>query len=236
MDARIVEFAEVLRQNGLKVAVSETLDAARAAAELGLEDRDQFRALMRATLCKREADVASFDRAFEFYFTGAARTFEKIDEALARRIEEEGLLEGDELKMILWMLPQLAGGMSPMAQAVLNGDRAQLAQIFRQAALQLDFGRMQSSLQTGFFTRRMLVGAGVEKMRSDLAALNSEMAARGISPGGLEVVSRYLSEAMRKVEDAARAEVSRQGDARLSKASGGLNDRAFHTLSRAEVE
>ena len=236
MDARIVEFAEVLRQNGLKVAMSETLDAARGASELGLEDREQFRAVMRATLCKREADVATFDRAFEFYFTGAARTFEAIDAALARRIEEEGLLEGDDLKMILWMLPSLAGGMSPMAQAVLNGDRSMLAQIFRQAALQLDFGRMQSSLQTGFFTRRMLVGAGVEQMRGDLASLQRELVARGVTPGGVEVVSRYLSEAMRKVEDAARAEVDRQGKARLKKASGGLNDRAFHTLSRAEVD
>ena len=63
MDARIVEFSEVLRQNGLKVAMSETLDAARAATELGLVDREQFRAVMRCTLCKREADVATFDRA-----------------------------------------------------------------------------------------------------------------------------------------------------------------------------
>jgi len=236
VDARIVEFAEVLRQNGLKVALSETMDAARAAAELGLADRDQFRALMRATLCKRVADVGTFDRAFEFYFTGAAKTFEAIDQALAKRIAEEGLLEGDDLKMIVWMLPQLAAGLSPMAQAVVDGDRSRLAQIFRQAALQLDFGRMQSSLQTGFFTRRMLIGAGVEQLRSDLQSLQGELGRRGLSGGGVEVVSRYLSEAMRKVEDAARAEVDRQGKARLKKATGGINDRAFHTLSRAEVE
>ncbi len=236
MDARIVEFAQVLRQNGLKVAISETLDAAHAVSQLGLSDREQFRAVMRATLCKRAADESAFDRAFEFFFSGAARTFEAIDAALARRIEEEGLLEGDDLKMILWMLPQLLGGMSPMAQAVLNGDRSMLARIFGQAALQLDFSRMQSSLQTGFFTRRMLIGAGVEQMRGDLASLQRELVARGVTQGGVEIVSRYLSEAMRKVEDAAREEVDRQGKARLAKASGGINDRAFHTLSRVEVD
>jgi uncharacterized protein with von Willebrand factor type A (vWA) domain len=236
MDARIVEFAEVLRQNGLKVAMSETLDAARATTELGLDDREQFRAVLCCTLCKREGDVSTFDRAFDFYFSGAAKSFEQIDEALAKRLEEEGLLQGDDLKMILWMLPQLAAGMSPMAQAALSGDRALLAQLFRSAALQLDFGRMQSSLQTGFFTRRMLVGAGVDRMRSDLQSLASELGARGVTTDGLEVVSRYLSEAMRKVEEAARQEVDRQGKARLKKATGGLNDRAFHTLSRREVE
>jgi uncharacterized protein with von Willebrand factor type A (vWA) domain len=50
------------------------------------------------------------------------------------------------------------------------------------------------------------------------------------------VVSRHLAEALRKVEEAARREVDRQARARLRKASGALADRAFHTLSREEVE
>jgi len=39
MEARIVEFAEVLRQNGVRVATSELLDASRAATLVDLSDR-----------------------------------------------------------------------------------------------------------------------------------------------------------------------------------------------------
>jgi len=236
VDARLVEFSEVLRQNGLRISVSESLDAARAVGLSGLADREAFRAVLKSTLCKRAQDVDTFDRAFDFYFSGAAKTFEAIDRALLERIQEEKLLEGDDLAMLMHWLPRLQEALSPLSQAALQGNAAALARLFRQSALQLDFGRLQSTLQQGFFSRRLLTGAGVESMRSELSGLERELTARGLSPQGLEVVQSQLAQALRSVEDAARREVQRQAQARLRKPTGGLNDRAFHTLGRAEVD
>jgi hypothetical protein len=236
MEARLVEFAEVLRQNGVRVSTAEVADAVSAVEIIGMADPHQFKSALRATLVKREIDQEVFDRAFGFFFSGAARTFEALDRSMLKQLEEQGLLEGDELEMVLATVNRLFNQMSPLAQAALQGDRARLAQIFRAASLQLDFARMESSLQTGFFSRRLMAGAGGEKARSDLSSLEAELQARGLSADGLEIVSRHLADAMRKVEEAARREVDRQGKARIRKASGGLSDRAFHTLSRAEVE
>src|SRR6218665_3669120 len=102
MDARIVEFAEVLRQNGVRVSTSEVTDAARATAEVGLGDKTVFRAVLRTTLIKREQDVELFQRAFDFFFSGAAKTFEGIDKSLAQSIQDQGLVEGDNLTMLLY--------------------------------------------------------------------------------------------------------------------------------------
>ncbi|HLL55088.1 MAG TPA: VWA domain-containing protein [Myxococcaceae bacterium] len=236
MEARLIEFVEVLRQNGVRVSTAEAADAVSAVEIIGLEDPQRFKSALRATLVKRELDQEVFDRAFGFFFSGAAKTFEAIDRSILKQLEEQGLLEGDELAMVLATMNQLFNQLSPLAQAALQGDRARLARIFRSATLQLDLSRMESSLQTGFFSRRMMAGAGGEKARSDLASLEAELRARGLSADGLEIVSRHLADAMRKVEDAARREVDRQSKARIRKASGGLSDRAFHTLSRAEVE
>ncbi len=236
MDARVVEFVEVLRQNGLKVAVSEAKDAVRALAEVGVDEAGLTRATLKATLCKRAQDVAIFDKAFDFFFAGAARTLENIDKALLARIEEEGLLDDDELEMIVWMLERLGGQLSPLTQAALQGDRGKLAQLFREASLQLDFSRIQNALQTGFYSRRLLTAAGAEGMRGDLASLEAELAARGLGEAKLEVVSRHLASALRKVEDAARQEVQRQSSARLKRPSASVEDKALHTLSRQEVE
>lgn len=236
MDARIVEFVEVLRQNGLRVAVTETLDAARATADIGLVDPDRFRATLKATLCKRSTDVRTFDRAFDFFFSGAAHTLEAIDKSLLARLKEAGTLEGDELTMIIHQLGQLAGQLAPLTRAAMQGDRGALAQVFRQASLQVDYSRLQNSLQTGFFSRRLLQAAGSEKMREDIASLAAELRARGVSAEGVEVVSRHLGEALRQVEEAARAEAQRQTNARLKKSSGGVEERPLHTLSRKEIE
>ncbi|MBI3182276.1 MAG: VWA domain-containing protein [Myxococcales bacterium] len=236
MQARIVEFAEVLRQNGVRLGTSEVDDAVRAACEVGLAERARFAAALRATMCKREADLESFDRAFELFFSGAARTFEALDESLLKRLEEEGLLEGDELAMVVATVNRLFNQMSPLAQAALRGDRGRLASLFRAATLQLDLARVETPLQSGFFSRRLLGAAGGESLRSDLRSLEEELRARGLSPAGLEIVSKRLSEALRRVEEASRREVERQVRARIRKTAEGLAERPFHALSRAELE
>ena len=236
VEARIVEFVEVLRQNGLKVSLSETQDAAQAVAVLGVDDREVFRSTLQATLCKRSLDVQTFGRAFDFYFSGASKTLEGIDKSLADRIREEGLLEGDELKMIVYLLEHLAGGLTPMTGAALGGNRGQLAALFRQASLQLDFSKIQNALQTGFFSRRLLTAAGIEGMRGDLKSIETELASRGMGGKGIEVVSRHLNEALRAVEDAARKEMQRESGARLKAAGAAVGDRQLHTMSRQEIE
>ncbi len=235
VEQRVVEFVEVLRQNGLKVSVSETHDAVRALGEIGLDDADAVRAVLASTLCKRAGDVRTFDKAFDFYFRGAARMLEALEKSLLDRIIEEGLLEGDELKMIVYLLERLAGQLSPLTEAALAGDRGRLAHLFRQASLQLDFSRVQNALQTGFFSRRLATAAGGEAMRSDLAAIEAELKARGVSTRGLEVTSRHLAAALRTVEDAARAEVQRQVSARLGTPSTGVGERPLSQLNRQEL-
>src|SRR6266852_4399794 len=196
MDARIVEFAEVLRQNGVRVGTSEVVDATQAVAQLGLERRDVFRSALRSTLVKRGADTEVFDRAFEFFFLGATKTLEGLDTSLLQALEAEGLLEGDELAMVVASLRQLAAQLSPLAQAALQGDRAW----------------------------------------ADLKQIEAELKARGISAAGLQLVSQRLSQAMRKVEGAARREVEREVRARMAKRGSAILDRPLHTLSVAEVE
>jgi uncharacterized protein with von Willebrand factor type A (vWA) domain len=235
VEERIVEFAEVLRQNGVRVSVAETTDAVRASTQIPLSERDMFRAVLRATLCKRSADVALFDRAFEHYFLGAAATFSAIDAALAARIKEEGLLDPKELAELVAALQKLAPQLAPLTQAALQGDRGRLASLFRTASLQLDFGQMQTALQTGFYSRRLAAAAGMEAMRSDFKAIEAELRARGLSAPGLEIVSTQLSAALRVIEEATRKEVQRQVEARLKQRTGSPSDRPLHTLSRAEI-
>ena len=60
MDARIVEFAEVLRQNGVRVATSEVNDAVRAAFEVGFADRPRFKAVLRKRFDQADMYIVSW--------------------------------------------------------------------------------------------------------------------------------------------------------------------------------
>ncbi|MBI4255869.1 MAG: hypothetical protein HY616_12425, partial [Candidatus Rokubacteria bacterium] len=68
MDERILEFIGDLRRAEVRVSPSEALDALAASSEIGLADRDAFKAALASTLVKEWRDYATFDRLFNLYF------------------------------------------------------------------------------------------------------------------------------------------------------------------------
>ncbi len=70
MEDRIVEFATVLRRNGVRVSLAENMDAFRALQLVGVVDPLLFRNALRTTLVKRSVDLKPFEELFDFYFFG----------------------------------------------------------------------------------------------------------------------------------------------------------------------
>lgn len=69
MEAAILRFVRLLRLFGVRVSVSESLDALRAAAQPGLlGDRELLRATLAVTLVKDRRDVEIFDEVFDAFF------------------------------------------------------------------------------------------------------------------------------------------------------------------------
>src|SRR2546423_9371419 len=91
MEARIEEFAGLLRQNGLRISPAEVADAARATIAVGLEEKAPFRGALRATLVKRGSDAAVFDRLFELYFVGIKDLLEGLQGSLLPPLQAEKL-------------------------------------------------------------------------------------------------------------------------------------------------
>jgi len=214
VDTRLVEFAGLLRANGVRVSPAEVADAVRATALAGLEDRATFRACLRSTLVKRTRDVPTFDALFEVWFSGLGRVVEGLERSLVRELEAHGLLSGDELEMVALTLDALAGQMSPLAQAALRGDPALLARLLRAASLQVAPGALASEAATAFQSRRLLAAAGGAALTDDLAALARALREKGMEPGRLQLVAEKLDAALRRVEEAARRVADLDGRAR----------------------
>lgn len=69
MDRVVNELVGILRGHGMRVSPAETRDALLGLRSVGLGRRDQVRDVLRATLCKSAADIPTFDRLFDLYFT-----------------------------------------------------------------------------------------------------------------------------------------------------------------------
>ncbi|HEX9147049.1 MAG TPA: hypothetical protein VGA09_22465, partial [Candidatus Binatia bacterium] len=136
MEDRIVEFASVLRRNGVRVSLSENMDVFRALELIGIADPVLFRHALRTTLVKRASDLKPFEELFDYFFLGIGQAID----ALERRIMEELELTPQQFQELLErvrrLLGEMEGELSELTRALLSGNRAELERLLREAASQ----------------------------------------------------------------------------------------------------
>ena len=82
MQEKVVEFANLLRENGVRVSLAETLDAFSASQVTGLAERDAFRAALRSTMVKRSTELPVFEELFDIYFSGLGEIIKQASSAV----------------------------------------------------------------------------------------------------------------------------------------------------------
>src|SRR6266498_3023506 len=126
MEERIIEFAGVLRRNGIRVSLSENMDAFRALELIGIRDPLLFRNALRTTLVKRVGDLKPFDELFDFYFLGIGQALDALD----RRIMEELGLTPEQfqemLEQIQRLLKEMEVDLSELTKALLSNNRGEI--------------------------------------------------------------------------------------------------------------
>jgi uncharacterized protein with von Willebrand factor type A (vWA) domain len=103
MEDRIVEFATVLRRNGIRVSLAESMDSFRALELIGITDPWLFRSALRTTLVKRASDVKPFEELFDYFFLGIGQALDAID----RRIMGELGLTPEQFQEMLEQMQRL---------------------------------------------------------------------------------------------------------------------------------
>ena len=120
MDERILEFIGDLRRAEVRVSTTEALDALHAAQTVGLEDRDDFRHALAATLVKETRDLPTFERIFDLYFFDLKGLGAEAAKALGR--------EDPWARSLLERLLEQADDMDidPLAEMLLLSDASSL--------------------------------------------------------------------------------------------------------------
>ena len=196
MEDRIVEFANVLRRNGVRVSLSENMDAFRALGLVGIRDPHLFRNALRTTLVKRASDVKPFEELFDFFFLGIGEAIDALD----RRIMEELGLTPEQfqhmLEQIQRLLKNMEGDLSELTRALLSGNHGELERLLREAASQeAEAGSLDSFRLTPY--TRMAGRLQLDRVRTEVEGFKAML--QMLAEGGedLQNVMRYLDERMR---------------------------------------
>src|SRR5918911_3325961 len=94
MAARLLDFADELRKEGMQVGTSELLDAFEALRFVPWTKQEDFREALAATIAKSQEDRRVFELIFDRFFFRAVEA-----EAVERGLKEERFGGGDRLDL-----------------------------------------------------------------------------------------------------------------------------------------
>jgi len=239
MDGKVVEFTALLRRNGVRVSLSETMDAFRALDAVGLSDRETVRAALRTTAVKRAVDVPTFDRLFDLYFSGLGEAIREITAATQAALG----LDEDDFEHFLEQLEELLREqgieMSPLAQALLRADAGRLEQMLRDAARQARLDEIEHGFQEGRFTHALAGALGLGELGAELERLRRDLA--GSAPDVARKLDEYLARRLRDLQDLMKAmvrqELDRQDVQRQDRQGlQSLAEKSFFYLTEDEIK
>ena len=67
----LLAFARVLKMAGLKVSLSQLMDASRSLEFVDIGRREDFQAVLRSNLVSEKEEIATFDRVFDRFWRSA---------------------------------------------------------------------------------------------------------------------------------------------------------------------
>jgi uncharacterized protein with von Willebrand factor type A (vWA) domain len=196
---RHLEFMAALRGAGLPVSLAESLDAGR----VDLREREQLRAGYAATVVKRAAHRAVFDRLFDLWWPTA------LGDGVASEAQD-GDPDPDDLEPVDPAdLDAMRTSMRDALRGVLlSGDDESLRRLARDAVNGLGRADGGQPGRQSWFTYRVLRALNPETLMASLL----EEVLRGQERGGLaeRVARQMLTERMRTFEEMVESEVRRR--------------------------
>jgi uncharacterized protein len=211
----VVRFVNALREVGVPVALSESIDAVEAIQAVPMEQRSSFRAALRTTLIKDGSHGPLFDTLFALYFP-----LSPINDESSEDTTEEGLQER-------------------LADALAAGDAGALQGIAREAVGA--FGRVESAPSGDWYsqyqtTRALDLRGLLARMlrevqeRDDLTPLDRQVASDALRGRVREFTQALLDETRRRVAE------NRGAEAVARYAAGPpLEEMAFFSMSEDDI-
>jgi uncharacterized protein len=191
MDDRIVEFVQALRGAGVRVSLAESADCMRAIEQLGVQDRDSFRAALRTTLIKEHPDFAAFDQLFPLFFNIGTPPMQQAQGGDSQLSAEHQQQLSEAMQRLM---QQISDRLRELAQRLMEG-RGMTREELKQMAQEAGMDRMRSASPSmrRFIQGQMNRQLGLNELQQLLAQLEAALQQAGMSRDGQQQV-RVIAE------------------------------------------
>ena len=166
-------FFRAARGAGVRVSAAESIDAMRAVAVVGFEDRANLREALLLTMAKTQDDKQNLAACFDLFFSHAEIAPPPSEKNDAEPSDADA---SDDSKTQSPDKPDSQADnestpLGPLAQMLLAQDRATIEAALSAASGAAELSEIRYFTQRGIYSSKILDVLGIQRLRDDLDAL-----------------------------------------------------------------
>jgi uncharacterized protein with von Willebrand factor type A (vWA) domain len=241
MQEKLVEFAKLLRENGVRVSLAETLDAFSASEITGLNERDAFRAALRATMVKRSSELPVFEELFDVYFSGLGEIIKQASKAVQDALSMSDQEFQKFLDQVEKMLKKEGKNLSELAKQLLQNNSGAMEKKLREAARAARLKGIERTIEENYFARALARELGLDKIEAEIKELREQLEKMDLGEAMKARMEEYLERRLKALEDIIRRYVRMEREKRdirqrEDQKMNQIAEKSFYYLSEEELK
>ena len=230
MESRILQLISALRASGVRVSLAESAEAFSAIDLMGIQDREQFRLSLRATLIKDMKDLATFEKLFPLFF-GSGTPPEMGGNPSEEMTPEEAQMWAEAMK-------QLAEQLRQRMERLMNGEPLTKSELEALAQM-VGLNQADNLNYQNWMAQRMMRAMAFPEVQKALKELMEQLAQMGMNRERLEQIRHMIQQNMQGMQEQIQQFAGQRIAENMSEKPRGQNvddlmNRPFQTLSDAD--
>jgi hypothetical protein len=230
MESRILQLISALRASGARVSLAESAEAFSAVDLMGIQDREQFRLSLRATLIKDIRDVPTFDKLFPLFFGSGTPP-----EMGGNPMDD---LTPEEIQMLAEALRQFAENLRQRMERLMNGEPLTKSEL-ESLAQMVGLNQADNLNYQNWMAQRMMRALAFPEVREALKELMEQLQQMGMNRERLEQMRQMIQQNMAAMQEQIQQFAGQRLAENLSERPRGENvddlmNRPFQALSDAD--
>jgi uncharacterized protein len=241
MQEKLVEFANLLRENGVRVSLAETLDAFSASEVTGLAEREAFRSALRSTMVKRASELPVFEELFDIYFAGLGEIIKQASQAVQNALSMSDQEFQKFLEDVEKMLQKEGKNLSELSKQLLQDKSGAMEKAIRDAARAIRLSGIERTIEENYFARALARQLGLDKIEAEIKELREQVEKMDIGSAMKARMEEYLERRLKALEDIIRRYVRMEREKRDIKQKDDprqtqIGEKSFYYLSEEELK
>jgi uncharacterized protein with von Willebrand factor type A (vWA) domain len=232
MESRILQLIAALRVSGVRVSLAESAEAFSAVDLMGIQNREEFRLSLRATLIKDLKDIPTFDKLFPLFFGSGQPPM------MGGNPSDD--LTPEEIQMLVEAMKQFTEQLRQRMERLMNGEqlsRAELEALGQMVGLnQADNLNYQK-----WMTQRMMRAMAFPEVQKAMKELMEQLAQMGMSRERIQQIREMIQQNMKGMQEQMEQFAGERIAENLSERPRGENidnlmNRPFEALSDSDKQ